>query len=73
MSLVFLNAYAQDKIINNDPAINRNEMGRFMSELLSDLLAVAAGADSAMREQVIVDVGEIVAADAKIPSLPLLG
>ena len=73
MSLVFLNAYAQDKIINNDPAINRNEMGRFMSELMSDLLAVADGTDSAVRDEMIVSAGEIVTIDAKIPSPSLVG
>lgn len=48
-------------------------MGRFMSELMSDLLAVAAGTDSAVRDEMIVSAGEIVTIDAKIPSPSLVG
>lgn len=66
-SLVILNAYAQDKIINNDPARNRKLMGHFMDELI-DLPAAMAGIGSVAAGETMIVASKIVVIDGKVPN-----
>lgn len=59
-SLVILNAYAQDKIINNDPARNRNLKGHIMDELVGLPAAMAGIGDVATDESMIVSTKNVV-------------
>ena len=61
-SLVILNAHAQDKIINNDPVLNRKLMGQFMDESIHNL-AVMAGMGSVASGKTIIDTGKVVVID----------
>ena len=53
-SLVILNAHAQDKIINNDPVLNRNLAGLFMDESICNLAVAAGTGNFAVGETMIV-------------------
>ena len=67
-SLVILNAHAQDKIINNDPVLNRNLAGHFMDESMHSL-AVAAGAGRIASGDIVFDARKIVVTDRRTSSL----
>ncbi len=67
-SLVIPNAHAQDKIINNDPVLNRNLAEHFMDESIHSL-AVAAGIGTVMSGDIVFDARKIVVTDRRISSL----
>ena len=67
-SLVILNSHAQDKIINNDPVLNRNLAGHFMDESIHNL-AVTAGAGPVVSGDIVFDARKIVVTDRRISSL----
>jgi hypothetical protein len=67
-SLVILNAHAQDKIINNDPVLNRNLAGHFMDESIHSL-AVTAGVGTVASGDIVFDARKIVVTDRRISSL----
>jgi hypothetical protein len=61
-SLVILNARAQDKIINNDPVLNRKLAGHVMNEWIYNL-AVAAGIGSFLASETMIVARKIVVID----------
>jgi hypothetical protein len=67
-SLVILNARAQDKIINNDPVLNRKLAGHFMDES-SHSLAVKAGVGTVVAGDIVLDACKIVVTDRRISNL----
>jgi len=67
-SLVILNARAQDKIINNDPVLNRNLAGHFMDVSIHSL-AVTAGSGTVASNNIVFDARKIVVTDRRISSL----
>lgn len=67
-SLVILNAHAQDKIINNDPVLNRNLAGHFMDDSIHSL-AVTAGVGTVVSGDIVFDARKIVVTDRRISNL----
>ena len=61
-SLVILNARAQDKIINNDPVLNRKLAGHVMDGWIYNL-AVAAGIGSFLAGETMIVARKIVVID----------
>jgi len=67
-SLVILNERAQDKIINNDPVLNRNFGGAFFMDESIHSLAVTAGAVTVASGDIVFDTRKIVVTDRRISS-----